>query len=410
MVNHPDDVQAILLTHQRSFVRSGGPPRLGKLLGQGLLRSQGEVHQRQRRLAQPAFNPAALDRYGDIMAEEAARFFSNLRPGVPCDFHRQMTQLTLLIVTRVFFSIDARAEVADIGRAVQTAILTLDRGRSPLSEWVRRGRFQRACTRLESTLYELIAERRRELSTRDLLGVLVASRDVEGDGGQMADGELRDELMTLLLAGHETTASALAWAGYLLALHPPWQEILYDEITAVVEGRLPKSSDLSRLPNVRGTFAEALRLYPPAWILFRRALREMKIRGVTLPEGSHVLLSPYVMGRDARFYPSPERFDPSRWTPDAEARRPKGAFFPFGLGNRRCLGEAFAWNEGMILLAVLLQNFRLRLPPGTHVEEHPLFTLRPKRGLPINVMARAKLSSQTKQSRGGLSPKYTFKT
>lgn len=384
LLNRPGDVEEALLEKGRQLTRSGGPRRLARLLGDGLLRSQGEKHLRQRRLTQPAFHPKWLASYGACMAEEAARRFARARAGAVRDLHRDMTALTLAVVARTFFSMDWSARVDGIGRDVSIAIRSLPPAKRRLPEWWRRRRFERACGRLDEVVHGVIRERRaRPLEASDLLDVLAGARDEDGDGSGMTDEQLRDELMTLIIAGHETTASALTWAGYLLAADPAAQERVRDEVAA---GK--GSLDPTRLPYSRGVFAEALRLYPPAWILFRRALEDVEVGGVPIARGAHLALSPYTMGRDARLFPEPERFQPERWLPGNESRVPKGAFFAFGLGNRRCVGESFAWAEGTIVTAALCRDWEIERASARPIPAHPLFTLRPKRGMPIRFVKR----------------------
>lgn len=338
--NLPDHALEILLTKQRCFVRSGGPPRLARLLGNGLLRSRGEAHLEQRRKTQRAFQPKLLENYERVMREESARLVSSWREGI-VDFHREMTSLTLHIVARTFFGSDLGNEVEATGAAVAGAIETLPPRKGWSEKW-RAWKFERFVARLDRTLADM--GRR---STGDLISALAEARP--------DPTQLRDELMTLLIAGHETTASALSWAGYLIARDPQLQARWTSALT-------------------RGIFAESLRLYPPAWILFRRATEDVEVGGYRVKRGEHALLSPYAMGRDGRFFPGPTECRPERW-----AKEPiPGSFFPFGLGNRRCPGETFAWQEGVVALDEIRGRFALSI--AREVEAQPLFTLRPKAG------------------------------
>ncbi|MFQ5934434.1 MAG: cytochrome P450, partial [Dehalococcoidia bacterium] len=216
-----------------------------------------------------------------------------------------------------------------------------------------------------------------------LLSMLVLARDEEGDGGGMTDQQIRDESMTLFLAGHETTANALTWTWYLLSQRPEVEAELWAELDGVLSGRLPGVNDLSNLSYTRMVFSEALRLYPPAWIIGRQAIEEHGIGGYTLPAGATLVMSPYVIHRDPRFYPDPDRFDPLHWTPEAQAKRHRYSFFPFGGGSRLCIGEPFAWMEGVLVIASLAQRWRMRLAPGHQVGLQPLITLRPRGGMPM---------------------------
>jgi cytochrome P450 len=342
-------------------------------LGNGLLRSSGESHARQRRLTQPAFHARKLGAYEKVISRRAEECFARLRPGKTYDFARVLTGLTLAIAGETFFGLSASdTEIARIGRAVRTSLLTLHPARSWPLEWLRERRFRRACGTLDETLFSLFRKQGHG-DGNSLLGALLLARDDEGDHSGMTSGQARDELVTLFIAGHETTASALSWCVYLLAKNPEAQERVRQEISEV--------GDDGNRPLTRGAFAEALRLYPPAWILFRRVVSDYDLDGFPLAEGTHLLLSPYVAGRDERVFPEPMVFRPERWVD--EPPPPAGAFFPFGLGNRRCLGEAFAWSEGVLCLKALLKRYRVALTPSARVTEHAGFTLRPSPGVPV---------------------------
>jgi cytochrome P450 len=236
--------------------------------------------------------------------------------------------------------------------------------------------------RLDSLMYRIIQERRASgIDKGDLLSMLLLAQDEEGDGSGMTDQQLRDEVLTLLLAGHETTANALTWTWYLLSQHPAAEAQLHTELDTVLAGRLPTVDDLLQLRYTRMVLAESMRLYPPAWIIGRRAVQDYEVGGYVIPARSIVIVCPYLMHRDPRYYPEPEVFDPQRWAPEAEAARPKFAYFPFGGGARQCIGEGFAWMEGTLLIATLAQQWQMRLVPGHPVALRPLITLRPKHGM-----------------------------
>jgi cytochrome P450 len=248
-------------------------------------------------------------------------------------------------------------------------------------------RFEKARARLDATIYGLIRERRNSgQDTGDLLSMLLLAQD---EGDEMSDEQVRDEALTLFLAGHETTANALTWTWYLLSQHPEVERRLHDEIDAVLAGRAPELADVPQLRYAEMVLSEALRLYPPAWAIGRMAKAEFSLKGVEIPEKSICILSPYLVQRDARWFPDPEKFDPERWTPEAREARPKFAYFPFGGGARVCIGERFAWMEGVIVMAAIAQRWRLRLEPGQQVEPLPLITLRVKNGLRMIPEARA---------------------
>jgi cytochrome P450 len=218
--------------------------------------------------------------------------------------------------------------------------------------------------------------------------MLIAARDEEGDGSGMTDEQLRDEAMTIFLAGHETTANALTWTWYLLSQHPEIEARFHAEVDEALKGALPTAEDFPRLRYTEMVLAEAIRLYPPAWVIGRRALCDHQIDGHKIPARSILLISPYVTHHDARFFPDPFRFDPERWTPEARESRPKFSYFPFGGGPRVCIGESFAWMEGALVLATIAQRFRMRLAPGHPVEMRPLVTLRPKHGMRMILESR----------------------
>jgi cytochrome P450 len=250
-------------------------------------------------------------------------------------------------------------------------------------------RFNRARTRLDKVIYGIIEERRRSGEDRgDLLSMLLLAQDEEGDGGGMSDLQVRDEAMTIFLAGHETTSNALMWTWYLLAQHPEIFEQLTRELDEVLGDRPPSPADYPRLPYTEMVFAESMRLYPPAWLVGRLAIEDVSLGGFTIPKGAVAIVSQMVTHRDERFWPEPLRFDPLRFTPEAKASRPKFAYFPFGGGPRICIGEGFAWMEGVLLLATLAQRFRVELPVRDVVLQ-PVITLRAKGGIPMRLHARA---------------------
>jgi cytochrome P450 len=243
--------------------------------------------------------------------------------------------------------------------------------------------------RMEALIYRLIAERRADGTDRgDLLSMLIAARDAEGDGTGMTDKQLRDEVVTLLMAGHETTANALTWSWHLLSEHPEVEAELHAELDRVLGGRLPTVDDLPRLTYTRAVLAESMRLRPPAWTLERSAQEDFEAGGYTIKRGAIVLMSQYLVHRDPRWWTDPERFDPGRWTAEPQAERPKFSYFPFGAGTRMCVGEHFAWMEGTLVLATLAQRWKLRYESAEAPVLEPLVTLRPRDGLPVRVRAR----------------------
>jgi cytochrome P450 len=393
--NHPDLIRDVLVTQQKNFHKSRGLERAKRLLGNGLLTSEGEFHLRQRRLVQPAFHRQRIATYAVTMTDFAERMRSQWSDGQAVDMHTEMMRLTLGIVAKTLFDADVDSEAAEIGNAMTTAFESFNYAMLPFTEYLEKlplpavRRFNAARDRLDRTIYRMITERRASGDDRgDLLSMLLMAQDTEGDGTGMSDLQLRDEALTLFLAGHETTANALTWTWYLLSLHPDAEARLHTEIGEALSGRLPQYEDLQKLPYTRMVLAESMRLYPPAWAIGRRAIEGFHAREYDVPAGSVVLMSQYIMHRDARFFPEPERFDPGRWTPEAQASRPKFSYFPFGGGARVCIGEQFAWMEGVLLLATLAQQWRMRLVPGHIVDLQPLITLRPRHGMKMKLERR----------------------
>ena len=387
-LNHPDYVKDVLVTHHQSFMKGRALQRAKRLLGEGLLTSEGEFHRRQRRLAQPAFHRARIASYGEVMTAYATRLSSRWHDGETLDISQEMMRLTLAIVGKTLFDADVEAEADEIGAALTAVMKLFDFLLLPFSELLEKlplphvRRFRRAKGRLDETIYRIIEERRRSGVDRgDLLSMLLSARDEEGDGSQMTDLQVRDEAMTLFLAGHETTANALTWTWYLLSKNPETEAKLREELKVVLDGRVPTVEDVPRLRYTEMILAESMRLYPPAWAIGRLALKDHELGEYTIPAKSLVLLSPYVTHRDARFFQEPERFDPERWTQEERARQPQFAYFPFGGGPRRCVGESFAWMEGILLIATLAQNWRMRLAPNHRVEPFAVITLRAKHGM-----------------------------
>lgn len=392
LLNHPDYIRDVLVTHHKNFMKGEGLQRAKRLLGEGLLTSEGEFHLRQRRMMQPAFHRQRIASYAATMVEYTERTSQRWQNGATVDVAREMMHLTLAIAGKTLFDADVEGEADEIGNALSDAMAQFNNLMLPFAQLLERlplpsmRKFQQARERLDATIYRMIEERRRsgegQLEERgDLLSMLIAARDEEGDGTGMTDEQLRDEAMTIFLAGHETTANALTWTWYLLSQHPAVEAELQAEVDAVLNGRLPTAEDYPRLRYTEMVVAEAMRLYPPAWIIGRRALNDYRINGYHVPARSILLMSQFITHHDARWFPEPDRFDPLRWTPEAKEARPKFSYYPFGGGNRVCIGEQFAWMEGVLVLATLAQRWRLRLVAGHPVELQPIVTLRPKHGM-----------------------------
>jgi len=383
---HPDAIREVLVANQHKFKKSRMLERAQLLLGQGLLTSEGDYHRRQRRLMQPAFHRDRIAGYGAVMVDRANAVRERWRPGQPFDVMQEMMRLTLAIVTRTLFSANVDSEADEIGAALSQVFDLFEVIMMPFSEFLEKlplpamRRFKRARKRLDETVYRMIAERRASgRDTGDLLSMLLLAQDEEGSGG-MTDTQVRDEALTLFLAGHETTADALTWAWYLLSQNPRAEAAFHDELERVLAGRLPSVEDLPQLRYTESAFAETLRLYPPAWGMGRRALEDYPVGEFMIPARSVILMSPYVVHRDPRWYPEPGEFRPERWL-NEDLARPKFAYFPFGGGARVCIGERFAWMEGTLILAAIGQRWRLRLEPGHRVEAQARITLRPRHGM-----------------------------
>jgi cytochrome P450 len=396
LLNHPEHVRDVLVTHHERFHKGRALQRARRLLGTGLLTSEGEFHRRQRRLAQPAFHRQRVNSYGEVMVGFAARVGDRWRDGQTLDIAEEMMRLTLAVVGKTLFDADVGRDADEVGAALTEVMELFGYLMLPFSELLEklplppRRRFERARARLDAVIYRIIDERRRDGADRgDLLSMLLFAVDEEGDLTSMTNEQLRDEVMTLFLAGHETTANVLTWAWYSLARNPEAEAKLHAELDAVLEGgRPPTIEDVPALRYTEMVVAETMRLYPPAWAVGRLAIEDHEVGGYLIPRGSLVLVSQFVMHRDPRFYPDPECFDPARWTPEAKQTRPPFAYFPFGGGVRRCIGEGFAWTEAALLLATLARRWRLSLAPGQRVEMQPRITLRPKGGVPMTLAKR----------------------
>ena len=393
-LNSPALVQEALVTKNSAFIKSRILQRAKSLLGEGLLTNEGAAHLRQRRLVQPAFHRDRLVRYAAEMSALAVKSRARYTDQTDVDIDREMMRLTLSIVGRTLFSADVEEDAPAVGEAMNALIEMMPVLMFPLSQYFQylplpfMRRFQKAGETLDQTIYRIIDERRRNpADTGDLLSMLLLARDTEGDHAGMTDKQVRDETLTLFIAGHETTATALSWAWYLLATHPEAEAKLHAELDAVLAGRAPTFDDLPNLTYASHFFSETLRLYPPAWAIGRMAVEELELDGYRIPRKSIILLSPYTMHRDPRWWPEADQFRPERWAAPAPDR-PKFAYYPFGGGPRLCIGERFAWMEGVLILAAIAQQWRFRRVETAPVELAPLLTLRPKNGLRLRAEAR----------------------
>jgi cytochrome P450 len=394
LLNDPDLIEQVLVVQHAKFHKSELTRRVtGPLLGQGLLISEGDFWRRQRRLAQPAFHRSRINEYAAPMVECAEAHVSAWKTGEVPDIAREMMQLTLVIAVRTLFGAKLPGEALEVGDALAFLMrYQLWRQRSPLrlpESWPtpRNRRAMREIKFLDSLVYRIIEEKKTlHGAGNDLLSLLMDAMD--DDGTQMTPQQLRDETMTLFLAGHETTALLLGWTWYLLGENPAAETRLLDELRAVLGGRAPQVSDLMKMPYLQAVLNETLRLYPPAYIMARTSIEPFGLGGYEFGRDTTVLISQWVTQRDARFFGAPEEFRPERWVNGSAGKVSAGAYFPFGDGPRRCIGQGFAMLEAALVVATIAQKFRFRLVPGHAVEPEPLVTLRFRHGLRMKIEAR----------------------
>ncbi|MBK7392786.1 MAG: cytochrome P450 [Chloracidobacterium sp.] len=387
-INHPDLIRDILVVNAEKFIKGRALQRAQKLLGKGLLTSENEFHLRQRRMIQPAFHRTRIAEYARSMTGYADRMAGDWQDGTVYDIDQEMMRLTLQIVGKTLFDADVEDDAGDVGKAMETIIGMFNFLVLPFSEILEKLpfphtiRFNRARKLLDNIIYKIIDERRASGEDRgDLLSMLLMAQD-EDDGTGMTNEQVRDEVMTLFLAGHETTANALTWTFYLLSQNPEAEAKLHAELDAVLNGRAATIDDLAALKYTEHVLAESMRLYPPAWAIGRFAVADHELGGYTIPKGSTVLCSPFILQHDARFWDNASEFMPERWeSQSVKEAGQKNIYFPFGGGVRRCIGESFAWTEGILLLATLARKWKLELPPGQQIGLKPLITLRPKYGM-----------------------------
>jgi cytochrome P450 len=393
-VNHPQYIKDILVTNNRNFTKSRGLERTKLLLGNGLLTSEGAFHLRQRRLMQPAFHRDRIAAYARTMVEYADASRRQWRDGATLDIAQEMMRVTLAIAGKTLFGVDVESQAREVRQALTEVMESFWLSMMPFANVIERlpvgpmRRARDARERLDAIIYGMIAERRANHRDRgDLLSMLLVAQD-EDDGSTMTDRQVRDEAMTIFLAGHETTANALTWTWYLVSQSPEVEARLHEEVDRVLQGRPPEVADIPSLAFVERVVTESMRLYPPAWMIGRRAIDAYPIGEYVAPPRTIFLMSPWAMHRDARFFREPDRFHPDRWTPEFKAALPKFAYFPFGGGPRQCIGESFAWMELVLLVSTIAQQWTLRLVPGHPVVPQPVVTLRTKHGLRMTVQAR----------------------
>ena len=394
LIYHPGAIEELFVARSRDFIKSRGVRLLRPLLGDGLFLAEGESWLRQRRLLQPAFHRQRIAGYGEVMAAYAARHAADWKDGDVREIHGEMMAVTQAIVGKTLFDADVSGDAHEVSQAAR--VLAEDFGArlrtlTLMPYWVptpRNLRSRRAIRRLDALVHRIIAERRASEENRgDLLSMLLQARDAD-DGSRMTARQVRDEAMTMFLAGHETTAVALSWAWYLLARHPEAEARLADELREVLGDRPPAVADLPRLRYAGMVVAEAMRLYPPAYGLGRQADRATEIAGHAVAAGDILIAPTWVVHRDRRWFDEPEAFRPQRWAGDLAQRLPRFAYFPFGGGPRQCIGNSFAQMEAVLVLAVIAQRFRLSLIPGQRITPTPYITLRPAPGIRMLVARR----------------------
>jgi cytochrome P450 len=390
---NPNDIESLLTTNAKSYrkARSLRSPFFYRLVGNGLVTSEGDFWRRQRRLAQPAFHRQRISSYGDVMVEYAERAIAAWKPGERRDIARDMTRLTLEIVVKTLFNSDVSNDADHVGETLSKLVKPF--ASQATLKWILDNRlptpghrrYFRDVSEIDRIVFRIIGERRASGSDEgDLLSMLLEAQDE--DGSQMTDAQLRDEVMTLFLAGHETTALVLSWSWYLLATHPEAEQKFHDELSEVLGGRAPNVSDIPRLKYTEMIAKEAMRLYPPAYAVGREAIEETEIGGYRVPKGTQLFAFQWVTHRDPRYFDEPEAFRPERWSNGEPVA--KYAYFPFGAGPRQCIGNYFAMMEVVLVLATIGQRFGFRLDPEHKVELLPVLSLRPKNGIKVIVDSR----------------------
>ncbi|MGO8817206.1 MAG: cytochrome P450 [Terriglobia bacterium] len=393
ILSHPRDIETVLVSKSSNFIKSVFLRESRALFGDGLLTSDGTLWQRQRRSLQPAFHHDHVTSYSQTMAESTARMLATWQDGEERDVHEDMTRLTMEIVAKVLFGDEIGSDAEQACEAFGLFFEQYDErfGLYLIPEWVPTPdniRYRRAIKRLDEIVLRVIRRKRSNHNghSPDVLSSLL--RSAEGNGAELPERQIRDEMMTLFFTGHETTALALAWTFYLLGQNPQAEGKLQAEVDTVLEGRAPTFQDLARLPFLELVFKESLRLYPPAYGVVREALKDCEIGGYPIPKGATLAMFQWVVHRDPRFFERPEEFVPERWDSDFIKRLPRCAYFPFGAGPRLCIGNTFAQAEVPLLLAAIVQKYQLKLVPGHRVATAPSLTLRPLKGIRVTLKKR----------------------
>src|SRR6266480_3013738 len=402
-INHPSLIEEVLVTNARKYSKGRVLRANRHVFGEGLLTSEGDFWLWQRRLAQPAFHRARIASYAATMVDYTERMVQGWRGGEERDAHQEMMRLTLEIVAKTLFDADVERDAQEVGKSLELLLEIGANFRRTIfvPHWLPTPtnlRVRREVKQIEKILYRIIAERRASgRDAGDLLSMLLSAQDE--DGSRMTDRQLRDEAITLFLAGHETTASTLSWTWWLLAQNPAVEAKLHAELDEVLNGRAPSLDDLSRLPYTGNVITESMRLYPPAWGLARVAIEDHELAGYAVKKGMGVAMAQWVVHRDPRWYDAPEEFRPERWEGDLIKRLSRFAYFPFGGGPRQCIGNAFALMEAALILATIARKFRMRLAANHPVAPLASITLRPRHGVRVTLESRGNNAAEASFSK-----------
>ena len=425
LINDPDYIRDVLVTYNNNFIKSRGLQLAKRILGEGLLTSEGELHHRQRQLIQSVFQPDEIPKYANIMIDYALDTSSRWNDRSIIDIHKEFMHLTLAVVSKAFFNVSIEeSEIKEIDQYVTALIEYFNRARMPFASIIEKLplpnniRFRHAKKQLDTIIYRIIDthkinnskddEQRRSYPHKDLMSLFLQDQTnayiSANENKKTTDKrdhkihniktkrQLRDNVTTIFLAGHETVANALTWTFYLLSQNHKEEKRLHQEVDSIINDDSKRAltvNDIHKLEYTERVFAESMRLYPPAWAIGRQAIRDCKIGDYVIPAGSSILMSQYLMHRNPSYFPEPERFDPERWNPQEKAKRPRFSYFPFGGGPRSCIGEAFAWMEGILVIATIARDWKMRIKPGHSVILQPLITLRPKYGMQMRLIRRS---------------------
>ena len=425
LINNPDYIEKVLIYDHRNFKKGKRLQTAKAILGEGLVTSEGDFHNRQRRLIQPIFHPKQIMTYSNIMTDYAVRMRNRWNDGATVDISEEMMRLTLGIICKSVLNYDVESEAQEVGKALTTVRKYSKRLQSPIGHVLDKipilpapRRAREARKELDSLVYGLISDRRQQEESDndkrydDLLSRLMQAQEsniadhVSHNGvpststsnEKMSDKQVRDEVMTIFIAGHETTSNALTWTFYLLSQYPDVERKLHDELELVLGNssdnnagnRIPTADDIPKLQYTERVLRESMRLYPPVWTMGRYVENDYSVGEYTIPAGSSILMSQYVMHHDPRYYEKPEEFNPNRWTDDFNAHLPRFSYFPFGGGIRGCIGESFAWMEGILIIATIAQEWSMRLAPSQRIKLDPAITLRSRYGMKMKLLQRKK--------------------